>query len=234
MKQVFCSMLIGVVLVACISVVGAVGREQAAMNAGSFQSSDPTEGLGCEAGTGVSGCLRQHEASAAAQHGIELSRTARAFCLASSIGEACLPAHDRLAYAFLERVGGHYVVVEVFDQEGFEVLLLDPGAGRKHRIDNRPLFSPDGSVFATVSYDIDAGYGPNRVAIWDPVTGEVLHQVDRFAPGSGPVGIRWVAPAKLEVLYHLPRDEPGSSPLNTFDISSRAHSWADNHAEVSP
>src|SRR5690606_3142138 len=127
------------------------------------------------------------------------------FCLDSSMGKACLPGHERLDYAFLERIGGHYVVVEAFDQEGLEVLLLEPGSDRKHRVDNRPIYSPDGKVFATVSYDIDAGYTPNRVAIWDPVAGDLLHQVDRFTSGSGPVGIRWVAPARLEVRYHLPR-----------------------------
>lgn len=234
MKQLFCSTLIGAMLVACTSVRGAVDKVPAAMSTAGFRSPDVTEGRGCEPWRGVSGCLRKHEASAAAQHGVEIFRTARAFCLDGSMGEACLPAHEHLAYAFLEQVDGHYVVVEAFDQEGFEVLLLEPGSGRTHRVDNRPLYSPDGAVFATVSYDIDAGYRPNRVAIWDPVSGELLHQVGGFASGSGPLGIRWVAPATLEVLYHPPHELPEKASLETFTVRGEANSWVDDYSGASP
>ncbi len=161
-----------------------------------------TDGLGCEPTLGVLECLRRNEPSAARKHDVNLSRSDDALCLTGpGAGEVCLPKARRIRHVFLERTHGYFVVVEIEHVEGYTVLLVDEKTGSQSPIDNPPLFSPSKDFFATVSYDTDAGYLPNRVAIWNSSGSELLYEVDGFAPGTGPIRIGWLDPTRLQVLY---------------------------------
>lgn len=207
------------------------GRNASA--ADSFHSYRLTGGLNCAPALGLIACLRRNESFAAARDGVVLVRASGSFCLSTrERREVCLPRHGGIVYAFLKRAPGAYVVVETAAEEGYSVLVVDEISGKQFRIDNKPLYSPAGDIIATVSYDVDAAYVPNRVALWSAETGQLLYQTDRFAWGSGPVGIRWSGPARLEVLYRQPRMAAASQKQDVFSIQRNGEGlWADDHKE---
>lgn len=178
-------------------------------------------GLPCEAAADILDCVRRNESSAARKHDVNISRSSGALCLAGSeTDEVCLPQQARqIEHRFLERTRGYFVVVEIEHSEGYTVLLVDEKTGSRNSIDNRPLFSPSKEFLATVSYDTDAGYLPNRVAIWNTSGSELLYKVDAFAAGTGPIRIGWLDPARLQVLYsRTPYSAAADENTDSFSI----------------
>ncbi|MDQ3618127.1 MAG: hypothetical protein M3374_05345 [Pseudomonadota bacterium] len=110
------------------------------------------------------------------------------------------------------------IVVETEATGGYSVILVDASNGSQRRVDNRPLYSNSADVFATVSYDTDAGYLPNRVTVWNAEQARSIYEFEDFAPGEGPTGIRWLGPYKLEVRYSREPYSPGQDGTDTFNV----------------
>lgn len=198
----------------------------------SFRSHELIAGLGCRPSDGLLQCLKLNEPTAAQRYGVELSRAGGRFCMSSPGSKvACLQRSEGYEYVFLERTRGQFVVVESDAAGGYTVLLLDPTTGRRSRVDNRPLFGPEAPYFATISYDTDAGFLPNRVVIWDATSNEPVYEVDRFVPGTGPIAIRWSAPTSLEVIYSRAQYSPSADgDTGTFAIWRNDDStWNDDY-----
>lgn len=229
MKQLFLSFFGVLALASCTS--QSESREPSSAT-GDLHSYSLTAGLDCAPSLGLLQCLRQNERSAAQRHGVDLTRSGSEACLSSKTTvKVCLRDESGVSYAFFERVQGTFVVVEAEDTGGYAVLIVSEKTGQQRRVDNRPLFSADGSLFATVSYDTDAGYVPNRVAIWDSTGTAPLYKVDRFAPGTGPTAIRWISPEKLEVHYSRSEYSPDRDE-NTGNFSiwrDDESAWRDNY-----
>lgn len=197
-----------------------------------FRSHQLIAGLGCKASDGLLQCLRLNEPIAAERHLVELTRLDGQFCISSAGSKAmCLQDFDGIEHVFLERAKDQFVVVETDAAGGYTVLVLDSTTGRVGRVDNQPLFSPAAPFFATVSYDIDAGFLPNRVAIWDASSSELVYQVDRFASGTGPIAIRWSDPTRLEVIYSRAQYSPSEKEdTGTFNIwRNNDSTWSDDY-----
>lgn len=198
--------------------------------AGPFQTWQLTAGLDCAAALGLHACLRRHEPAAQRRLGVPPRQGDGGLCLPVASAPTCLRDRDGLRYTLLDGAPGHFLVVEAEDTGGFAVLLVDRAEGHTRRIDNRPLFSADGSRFATVSYDTDAGYVPNRVAVWEAGAASPVAVVDGFAPGTGPVAIRWVGPARLQVRYRRAADAPDADDAGTFHVWQDARgNWRDDY-----
>lgn len=183
---------------------------------GPFLSHDITAGLRCEPASGLLGCLRAHERLDAQPAGAGVTRDGERLCLPVRPDPICFVDRDGLGYALLGREGAQYLVVETEATGGYTVILVDASDGARRRVDNRPLRSGHSDLFATVSYDTDAGYIPNRVAVWDAARSAPVFEFDEFAPGEGPTGIRWLGPSKLEVRYSREPYSPGQDGTDTF------------------
>lgn len=197
-----------------------------------IHSSELTAGFHCQASQGLHECLSRNERTAAEKYGVELTRKGGEICLSSPAAtDVCLRDKAGLRHVFLERIQGYFVVVEIEDMEGYTVLMVSEKTGRQRRVDNRPLFSPGAPYFATVSYDTDAGYLQNRVAIWNSTTNALLYKVDRFASGTGPVGIRWATPTRLKVHYSRTEYSPARDEnTGTFSIwREEKNTWSDDY-----
>lgn len=190
--------------------------------AASCQTWQLTAGLDCAVALGLHACLRQHEPAVQRRLGVAPRDGDRGLCLPAASAPTCLRDRDGLRYFLLDGAPGHFLVVEAEDTGGFAVLLVDRASGNLRRMDNRPLFSADGSRFATVSYDTDAGYVPNRVAVWEGGAASPAAVVDGFAPGTGPIAIRWVGPTRLQVRYSRTAYAPDATQAGTF------HLWQDD------
>ena len=199
------------------------------------RSHELTAGLGCEPSDGLLECLRLNEPSAARHHRVNLARHDGQLCISiPDAKRACLPVAHGYEHVFLERSGDHVVVVEVDAAGGYTVLLLDPATGRHGRVDNRPLRAPAAPFFATVSYDTDAGFLPNRVAIWGAAN-ELVYEVGGFSPGTGPISVRWTGPARLEVTYsRTPYSPSPDGDTGRFDIwRNEDGTWRDGYPRSS-
>lgn len=197
-----------------------------------FRSYDLTAGLQCEPSIGLYECLKEAEHAAAKENNVQLTRTGGALCVsAQDMAKTCLQEEAGLRYAFIDRLNNHLIFAEIEGVEGYSVLLVNEATGRQSRIDNRPLFSPDGRFFATVSYDTDAGYVPNRVAIWDTTSGELIYQVNQFPLGVGPTEIRWSAPERLQVIHSQTSFSPdGDKSPAAFQVwKGEGSGWHDNY-----
>lgn len=164
---------------------------------------------------------------------MNISRPDGALCLTGpGTDEVCLPKAQRIEHVFLERTHGFIVVVEFEHPEGYTVLLVDEKTGSQSAIDNPPLFSSSKDFFATVSYDTDAGYGHNRVAIWNSSGSELLYEVDRFSPGTGPIRISWLDPKRLQVFYsQTPYSAVPGENTASFSVWKDAKGmWHDDYA----
>jgi hypothetical protein len=197
----------------------AVGVGHSASNAPvAFLTHDITAGLQCEPATGLLGCLRVHERLQTLPAAPDATRLGERLCLDIQSGRTCFDDGGGLAYVLLGREKGQYVLVETEATGGYSVILMDASTGAQQRVDNRPLQSSDPDVFATVSYDTDAGYVPNRVAVWRAGLPEPVYVFDGFAPGEGPTGIRWRGPSTLEVRYSRQPFSPGPEGARTFQV----------------
>lgn len=229
MKRLFIQLLILLTLTSCTS---KGEHSESSSDVKDIHSHELTAGLQCQSTQSSYDCLRRHERAAAERNGVELTRENGDTCLSSSAAaELCLSDRAGLRHIFLERTQGNFVVVEIEGIEGHTMLLVNEKTGHRTRIDNRPLFSPGAQFFATVSYDTDAGYLQNRVVIRDASTHALLYQVDRFSPGTGPIGIRWTAPERLQVFYS--RSEYSAEhdeTTDTFNIWRDGNSsWNDDY-----
>lgn len=189
-----------------------------------------TAGLQCEPAAGLLGCLRAHERLQALHAAPAATRRGERLCLGLRSGPTCFDDGAGFGYALFGREQAHYVVVETEATGGYAVILVNAAGGEQHRVDNRPLYSSQPGIFATVSYDTDAGYVPNRVAIWSAARSEPIHVFDGFAPGEGPTGIRWRGPSTLEVRYTRQPFSPDEGAAHTFRIRQDAKGvWRHNY-----
>lgn len=184
----------------------------------SFLSHDITDGLQCASSSGLLDCLREYEPVHARIAGIQPQRQGASLCLRSRSKATCFLDHDGLGHALLGQVRSQWVVVETEATGGYTVILVDAENAVQRRVDGRPLHSSRADLFATVSYDTDAGYLPNRVAVWNAQQARPIHEFDGFAPGEGPTGIRWLGPLTLEVRYSREPYSPTQSATDTFNV----------------
>ena len=203
----------------CVLIIAGCSRDGVGQSAPAsrapFQSYEISAGLSCAPASGLPGCLRAHEPLAGPSGRGDATRQGRRLCLPVPV-DGCFVDDNGLAYALLGRDGGDFIVAETEATGGYGVVLVDATDGARRRVDNRPLRSAQPGLFATVSYDTDAGYVPNRVAIWSDTRREPVFEMNDFPPGEGPTGIRWRGPSTLEVRYSRQPYSPGADGSDTF------------------
>lgn len=92
------------------------------------------------------------------------------------------------------------VLVQVQYWEGSEYLLVDRATGERTRLPHWPLLGPEGRRFAVLSFDLEAGYGPNTLQIWDLGSGTPALEWSVEPEDWGPAEGRWENPTTLWVL----------------------------------
>lgn len=188
-----------------------------------FLSHDITRGLRCNPAAGFLQCLRENEPTRASVAEAQPTRQDTRLCVPTRLEAVCFIDREGLGYALLAQAGDSFLIVETEATGGYSVIMVDAANGSQRRVDNRPLPSTGGTLFATVSYDTDAGYVPNRIAIWDARQADPLYEFGDFLSGHGPTGIRWIGPSRLVVRYSRQALRPDSNNSDTFTI------WKDGH-----
>lgn len=85
------------------------------------------------------------------------------------------------------------LVMQGFLEGGF-YSLVHLGTGEETRLDNPPVFSPDGQWLFSTSVDLEAGFFPNRVAIHRVTStgAPLVWEMEDYMMEWGPEDTRWV------------------------------------------
>lgn len=85
------------------------------------------------------------------------------------------------------------LVMQGFLEGGF-FSLIHLGTGEDTRLDNPPVFSPDGQWLFSTSIDLEAGFFPNRVAIHRVTStgAPLVWEMEDYMMEWGPEDTRWV------------------------------------------
>ena len=110
-------------------------------------------------------------------------------------------AYVRYVYErFDPRLDAHLVRAGFY--EGSSVLFVADSTAAKKDLDESPIVSPDGRRFAVASLDLEAGYEPNLLEIWNPgttmATPEFTHD---FGQAAGPDSVAWVSNDTLRFVF---------------------------------
>lgn len=136
-------------------------------------------------------------------------------------------------YAYAGSLFETDIVLEIIE-EGWSALLIPSSEQATLRLPGLPLFSPDGQYFAVLSLDIDAGYKPNTVQIWQRRNGrfEKSYELADFPEDGGPLHIRWTSPDSLHVQVITPDQLYNGNTDNpiTLTITKTSQGWKRSNA----
>jgi len=119
----------------------------------------------------------------------------------------------------------HGVALSYF--EGRAYLLVHERTAKQSRVDARPLPSPSGRWLATASFDLEAGFDPNALAILraddDTVVTAWSIQPSRWGPDT----TRWRGDDTLLVVQRWATDSgPGHYERREARVVRRASGWS--------
>lgn len=132
--------------------------------------------------------------------------------------------------AFLPRAGHH--LVEITFYEGTAFLMVSDRTGSRTYLPEAPLFSPDGTRFASFSMDLVAFYNANKLQVWkvSPEKPELEWELDvdrELGPNPwGPSDPRWIDGRTIEFVKNEPTDHPYVLRRSRMRLRLRDGRWA--------
>ena len=115
-----------------------------------------------------------------------------------------------------------FYLVEQIGWEWGNPLLISTRDGRQLEIDAEPVFSPDGKRFVTVNIDLEAGYSPNRIKVYDIVDGTGVQAFINESEDWGPVSAEWLSNDKIKIRR---RDQANVESECTLERSTATGKW---------
>ena len=85
-----------------------------------------------------------------------------------------------------------YFLVQVRGWEGFAYLMINTSSGEILRLSGVPIVSRDLKRFVVTSMDLEAGYRPNRIAVFRFQDGGIEQEWSKDYVSSGPSGALWI------------------------------------------
>ncbi len=87
--------------------------------------------------------------------------------------------------------------------EGSQYRIIDSETGREYKVFEEPVFSSDKKHFISASFDIESGYRPNRIEIWEKTASD-WRVVFKKYPGNtwGAIHPIWVDDKTVKLEKH--------------------------------
>ena len=106
-------------------------------------------------------------------------------------------SHHRFLYVRYYPAPHLHVVHHWFYEGGFFIAIHDE-TGQQEVVPGSPLLAPDARHFVSASFDLEAGYDPNRIEVWS-VAPSGLRRQFVLDGGSqwGPESVRWTGPDSI-------------------------------------
>jgi len=109
---------------------------------------------------------------------------------------------DFISYSIMDIdfINNYLVIYEQY-WEGGAYALLNLDSGKYTQFDGYPSFSSTGSYLVVFNLDIEAGYSPNVLQVFQHETGKFILNYDAKPDHSwGAISLRWLSPIKIEFL----------------------------------
>lgn len=133
-------------------------------------------------------------------------------------GDASEVIHYSYQMRWLDR---GLVLLQVQYYEGSEYLLVDTPTGERTRLPHWPLLAPDRQSFAVLSFDLEAGYGPNTLQIWELRSGTPSLEWSVEPEEWGPADGRWENASTLRFVQRGYCGDPGGLGREFCDRPAR-------------
>lgn len=85
-----------------------------------------------------------------------------------------------------------YFLVQVRGWEGTSYLIINASTGDIHSLLGIPIISKDLKRFAVASLDLEAGYIPNRISIYQFFDNSIKKEWSKNFTASGPSDVKWI------------------------------------------
>jgi len=110
-----------------------------------------------------------------------------------------------------------YFLVQVRGWEGFAYWMINASSGAFLRLSGVPIISRDLKRFVVTSLDLDAGYRPNRIAVFRFGGEGIKQEWSKDYTASGPSGALWLNNSVITYFENTSRD--GGQTLNKQPIN---------------
>ena len=168
----------------------------------SFASADHDESIVIQKACGLSGVLCSNKSFESKQIGrffTKVSRKNEDLNLKTISGSSIILSNKkanqegRKVYWFLTYFQQiKYFLVQVRGWEGTSYLMINASTGDIHSLLGIPIISKDLKRFVVASLDLEAGYIPNRIAIFQLSDNEITKRWSKDYTASGPSDAKWI------------------------------------------
>jgi hypothetical protein len=110
-----------------------------------------------------------------------------------------------------------YFLVQVRGWEGFAYLVINASSGEILRLSGVPIISRDLRRFVVTSMDLEAGYRPNRIAVFRFEDEGIKQEFSKDYTASGPSGALWINNTVITYFENTSRD--GGQTLNKQPVN---------------
>ena len=168
----------------------------------SFASNDHDESIVINKACGISGSLcsnKSFESKQIERFITKVSRKNDDLNLKTLLGPPVILSNikanqeSRKVYWFLTYFQQiKYFLVQVRGWEGTSYLIVNASTGDIHSLHGIPIISKDLKRFAVASIDLEAGYIPNRITIYQFLDNSIKREWSKDYTASGPSGVKWI------------------------------------------
>ena len=110
-----------------------------------------------------------------------------------------------------------YFLVQARGWEGFDYLMINASNGQIMRLSGIPIFSRDLKRFVVTSLDLEAGYRPNRIAIFRFEDEGIKQEWSKDYIASGPSDAVWIN--NTTIAYSENTSKDGGQTLNKKPVN---------------
>ena len=114
---------------------------------------------------------------------------------------------QRVVYWFItfyQQTG--YFLVQMRGCEGFHYLMINAATGSQFTLSGIPIISQDIKRFVVTSIDLEAGYRPNRIAIFRFTDEGITQELSKEYTGAGPSDAVWVNNTVITYIENTSQD----------------------------
>jgi hypothetical protein len=118
-----------------------------------------------------------------------------------------------------------YFLVLVRGWEGFAYWMINASSGGILRLSGVPIISRDLKRFVLTSLDLDAGYRPNRIAVFRFEGEGIIQEWSKDYTASGPSGALWLNNTVITFFENTSRDGGQTLDKQPINLELKEGEW---------